>query len=172
MACPAHAVNCLTEVVEGGYSDKGWADFMLWVPAFTKYIGFEFRAMGSGTLTISTPDDSENKNNIQIKITNPPYSGLNGSEFSANGAGEKAYYMERMEDVGQWYQNGPPMAAPDVANQNRAILIPFKRYPDNLYVRVVAENDASSSGILYVLPFQFFFYPPTATIDLTTATSP
>ena len=170
-ACPAHAVNCLTEIVDAGYTDKGWADFMLWVPAFTKYIGFEFRAIGSGTLTISTPDEAANKNDIQIEVSNPPYSGLNGTEFSANGGGLKGYYMDRMEDAGQWFMNGPAMPVPDTSNMNRAIIVPFKRYPDTLYVRVVAENDASSSGILYVLPFQFYFYPPDATLDLTDATA-
>ena len=172
-ACPAQAVSCLTDIidtVDPSYSDHGWADFMMWVPPFTQYIGFEFRAIGVGTLTISTPDDSENLNDIQVEVMNPPFSSLNGTEFSASG-NAKSDYMELMEDSGQWFMNGPPMKKPDAANQDRAIICPFLRYPSELYVRVVAENDATTSRILYVLPFQFYFYPPDPTIALTDAAS-
>jgi len=189
---PATCVNPFSEIVEGGYGDKGWARFLLWVPPFTKYIGFEFWAMGSGTVTVSTPNDTSDTHSIVVPVDlgavpfldasgewDPSIlfdspSAPSGSMATKDRLSRRMYGKEGGEGgdtfkAGKLIQSGPPMPNPSTNTNNRAIISPFKRFPTELEVHVKFENNETDNIGIIVWPFSFFYYTPGPTIDLTDA---
>ena len=188
---PATCVNPMSEIVGTGYTDKGWARYMLWVPPFTKYVGFEFWASGSGTVTVSTPNDSTDGYTIQVPVDTPGWNWLdsNGewdpSEY-AFGSGITETTKDRWliniyggfggvfnssAGKGQLFQSGPPMPNPNVHNKNRAINCAFKRFPHELEVHVRFDNESGDKIGILVWPMNFFFYTPGESVDLSTASA-
>tara|TARA_Y100001970_G_scaffold287905_2_gene413750 strand:+ start:1318 stop:2016 length:699 start_codon:yes stop_codon:yes gene_type:complete len=185
---PATCVNPMSEIVGTGYTDKGWGRFMLWVPPFTRYIGFEFFAMGSGLVTVSTPNDSTDDYLIQVKVDSVGWIELETSgewDITSSGGpppgkggwllqlygphGGQSGNWDIIHNAGQLYQSGPPMPNPNAHNKNRAIICPFKRFPQELEVHVKVENESDDKIGIAVWPFKFFYYTPSAQEDLTTA---
>ena len=187
MACPATATNPMSEIKGTGYTDAGWARFMLWVPPFTKYIGFQFWAMGSGELTISTPNNTADDHLIKVEVkADHKFLALDGNDewdcstIGAQAQTAKDNWSSMMfgvdsfgyQGVGILYKNGPPMPNTSSDSNNRAIVAPFLRYPAELEVHVKVENNTTDDVPIVVWPFTFFFYTPGPELDLSTAATP